>query len=228
MDHWQLAYLGMRQMPRELSEFELATFFTFSPKERALIDARRSQLYRLACAVHIGFVRMTGRTLDASKQVPKFLWAYVGAQLGITPPDMGTLSALYDRRTDTLVDHQMLAYQALGFSPMAEHQRRYVTRWLKERLAGQPSRSDMLHELKRWLYEHRVLIPHDRALKRLISQAVEVSEAALTDALVLAYGEASLDAWGHCYLVRKAIKQVCSNGCGRFHCAAPRIKWGAV
>ena len=196
MDHWQLAYLGMRQMPRELSEFELATFFTFSPKERALIDARRSQLYRLACAVHIGFVRMTGRTLDASKQVPKFLWAYVGAQLGITPPDMGTLSALYDRRTDTLVDHQMLAYQALGFSPMAEHQRRYVTRWLKERLAGQPSRSDMLHELKRWLYEHRVLIPHDRALKRLISQAVEVSEAALTDALVLAYGEASLDAWG--------------------------------
>ncbi len=27
MDHWRLAYLGMRQIPRELSEFELATFF---------------------------------------------------------------------------------------------------------------------------------------------------------------------------------------------------------
>ncbi|CAG9184814.1 Tn3 family transposase ISBusp1 [Cupriavidus laharis] len=196
MDHWQLAYLGMRQIPSELSEFELATFFTFSAKERALIDARRSHLYRLACAVHIGFVRMTGRTLDAYKQVPKFLWAFVGAQLGITPPDMGTLSALYDGRTDTLVDHQMLAYQALGFSPMAEHQRRYVTRWLKERLAGQPSRSDLLHELKRWLYEHRILIPHDRALKRLISQAGEAFESALADALVQAYGEVSLDAWG--------------------------------
>jgi len=87
MDHWQLAYLGMRQIPRELSEFELATFFTFSSKERALIDARRSHLYRLACAVHIGFVRLTGRTLDAYKQVPKFLWAYVGAQIGVTPPE---------------------------------------------------------------------------------------------------------------------------------------------
>jgi hypothetical protein len=41
MDHWRLAYLGMRQIPQELSEFELATFFTYSPKERALIDARR-------------------------------------------------------------------------------------------------------------------------------------------------------------------------------------------
>ncbi|MCZ3114930.1 hypothetical protein NYZ21_21065, partial [Acinetobacter baumannii] len=71
-----------------------------------------------------------------------------------------------------------------------------VTRWLKERLAGQPSRSDLLHELKRWLYEHRILIPHDRALKRLISQAGEAFVSALADALVQAYGEVSLDAWG--------------------------------
>ncbi len=195
MDHWRLAYLGMRQIPQELSEFELATFFTYSPKERALIDARRSPLYRLAVAVHIGFIRMTGRTLDACKQVPRFLWAHVGAQVGVTPPDMGTLNALYDGRTDTLSNHQMLAYQALGFSPMAEHQRRYVTRWLKERLTGQPSRTALFHELKRWLYEHRILIPHDRALKRLISQAVATAEAALAVALVRAYG-ASLDTWG--------------------------------
>ncbi|ODV42401.1 hypothetical protein AWV79_27360 [Cupriavidus sp. UYMMa02A] len=49
-----VAYLGRRQIPQELSEFELATFFTYSPKERALIDARRSPFV----AVHIGFIRM--------------------------------------------------------------------------------------------------------------------------------------------------------------------------
>jgi len=36
MEHWQLAYLGMRQIPDELSEFELARFFTFSRKELGL------------------------------------------------------------------------------------------------------------------------------------------------------------------------------------------------
>jgi hypothetical protein len=65
MEHWQVTYLGNRQIPRELTEFELATFFTFSAKERALIDARRGDLYRLAVALHIGFIRMSGRTLDA-------------------------------------------------------------------------------------------------------------------------------------------------------------------
>ena len=49
MEHWGVtAYLGTRQIPRELTEFELAVFLTFSAKERALIEARRANLYRLA------------------------------------------------------------------------------------------------------------------------------------------------------------------------------------
>jgi len=40
MDHWRLAYLGMRQFPRELNEFELATFFTYSPKDFVLDTLR--------------------------------------------------------------------------------------------------------------------------------------------------------------------------------------------
>lgn len=70
MENWRLAYLGMRRMPRDLSEFELATFFTFSPKERALITARRGPLCRFALALHIGFVRMTGATLDGVYLLP--------------------------------------------------------------------------------------------------------------------------------------------------------------
>ncbi|MBB3262129.1 hypothetical protein F4827_007009 [Paraburkholderia bannensis] len=65
MDHWRLAYLGIRQVPRELSEFEINTFFTFSKRERAQIDSRRTDLYRLAIALHIGFLKMTGQPLDS-------------------------------------------------------------------------------------------------------------------------------------------------------------------
>jgi hypothetical protein len=46
MEHWPVTYLGIRQIPRELTEFDLATFFTFSAKERALIEARRGGLCR--------------------------------------------------------------------------------------------------------------------------------------------------------------------------------------
>ena len=36
----------------------------------------------------------------------------------------------------------------------------------------------MLHELKRWLYEHRILLPRDRTLRELIVQAIRDVEAA--------------------------------------------------
>jgi hypothetical protein len=166
-------------------------------KERGLIDTRRADLYRLGVGLHIGFMRMTGRTLDAYKQIPKALWSHHGEQVGVDPPEFGTLRSLYDGRTDTLVAHQMLAYQVLGFRPMAEYHRRYVVRWLKERLSGRPERGQLLHVLKRWLYEHRILIVHDRLLKRLIVQAVQSVEVALTDTLARAFGASTLDDWGH-------------------------------
>lgn len=195
-DHWRLAYLGLRHFPHELTEFELHTFFTFSNRERALIDGRRSHLYRLAVALHLGFVRMTGRTLDAYKQMPKRLWQHLGEQLSIDPPDLGTLRSLYDGRSDMLADHQKLAYEALGFRPMAEHQRRYVVRWLKERLSGRQDRSTALFDLKQWFYEHRILIVQDRVLRQLIVLAVQDVEATLTRRLEDAFGDATLDQWG--------------------------------
>lgn len=69
MGHWRVPYLGLRQKPSDLTTFELDVFFTFSPKEIELIDSWRSDLYRRAHALHIGFVRMAGRTLDAYKQI---------------------------------------------------------------------------------------------------------------------------------------------------------------
>ena len=41
MQSWQTTYLGMRELPRDISGFELNVFFSFSRAERALIDSRR-------------------------------------------------------------------------------------------------------------------------------------------------------------------------------------------
>ena len=40
MQSWHTTYLGLKDLPRELSTFELQAFFTFSSTERAVIDAR--------------------------------------------------------------------------------------------------------------------------------------------------------------------------------------------
>ena len=133
MQTWQSEFLGVGELPREISEFELEAFFTFAAAERRLIEQRRSPSLKLGLALQIGFLRMSGRPLDAFRVVPANLWRHLGAQFAVEAPDIASLRAMYGRG-NTLFEHQQLACQALGFQSMSEHQRRYLVRFLRAEL----------------------------------------------------------------------------------------------
>jgi len=120
MNHWQATFLGLKQLPRELSGFEIEAFFTFTASERAVIEARRSPSLKLGLALQIGFLRMSGRLLDAVRIVPPALWKHLGCQFGEQAPDLASLRVMYRRRR-TLFDHQELACEVLGFHPWLRH-----------------------------------------------------------------------------------------------------------
>nr|WP_326527807.1 Tn3 family transposase [Rhodoferax sp.] len=195
MDHWRAPYLGLRDIPAGLNEFELTTFFSYSAAELEVIRSLRKPLHRFGLAMHMGFIRMSGRTLDAVDRIPKALWSHLGNQLGIDPPEMGTLRSLYIDRMRTLSEHQQLAYRTLGFQQMTEHQRRYVVRWLRETLNGRSDQTSLLPEVKRWFYDHRILQIAPRELKSLIATAQRDHEARLLKALEHAYGQQKLQEW---------------------------------
>ena len=193
--HWQETYFGLRTFPPGIDDFELTTFFSFSADERECILSRRHHLYRMAVAIHIGFIRMTGRTLDAFEHVPRKVLTHLGEQLEIEVPDVASLRSLYEMRPRSLAEHQRFAYEALGFQQMTEHQRRYVVRWLRETLRGRTIGGSILPELKRWFYKHRILLIQDRELRRLVVQAQTAHEEQLFRALVDTYGYQKLFNW---------------------------------
>ena len=64
MDSLLWAYLGSRRFPRELSSFLVRRFFTLSSDDRLVLRRRFRSRSRLGVALQLGFVRMTGTTLD--------------------------------------------------------------------------------------------------------------------------------------------------------------------
>src|SRR5450755_1817847 len=134
MQGWQTTYLGLRDLPRELSAFELQAFFSFGRDELEVIARRRGDNHKLGLALHIGFVRMSGRPLNSVRAVPAVLLRHLGSVLGIETPDLASLRALYARGR-TLFDHQQQACEVLGFAWMTEHQRRAPPR--QSSLSGQ-------------------------------------------------------------------------------------------
>ena len=194
MQGWQTPYLGLRDIPRDLSGFELQAFFTFSRGERELIEARRGDPLRLGLALHIGFLRMSGRLLDAVRVVPPALWRHLGSELGIDAPEIASLRAMYGRGR-TLFDHQQVACDALGFRWMSEHQRRALVRLLSDEVSRCADREQLLVFARRWLYEHQLLIVHDRAIRALIATALVQLEAETAALIRTDVQPATLERW---------------------------------
>ena len=98
MRGWQMPYLGLQDLPQEFSEFELQAFFSLSRAERDLIARRRSELLKLGLALHIGFLRMSGRPLNSVRTVPAVLLRHLGvnSEKGI----LCTLAAVHNQSNE--------------------------------------------------------------------------------------------------------------------------------
>jgi hypothetical protein len=143
MDNWQSTFLGLKRLPRELTAFEIEALFTFTRAERELIEDRRRAELKLGLALQIGFLRMSGRLLDAVPMIPAALWRHLGAQFAVAAPDLASLRALY-RRAPTLIEHQQLACEVLGFRWLSEPQRRALVQALRRELTRTRDRERLL------------------------------------------------------------------------------------
>ena len=143
MQGWQTTFLGLRELPRDISDFEMKAFFTFDGAEREAVNARRGDSHKLGLALHIGFLRMSGRLLGAFRIIPVVLWRHLGNEFGIAAPEVASLRAMYERGR-TLFDHQQVACTVLGFRWMSEHQRRSLVRELRDEVARCADRDQLL------------------------------------------------------------------------------------
>jgi hypothetical protein len=107
MDSWHATFLGLRHLPREVTAFEVEVFFQFSADEARIIEKRRRPELKLGLALQTGFLRMSGRLLDAVRMVSPLLWCHLGERFGVAAPDLASLRAMYGR-APTIIEHQRL------------------------------------------------------------------------------------------------------------------------
>ena len=194
MQGWHTTFLGMRGLPRDISDFEMKAFFTFDGAERDAINARRGDSHKLGLALHIGFLRMSGRLLGAFRVIPVALWRHLGNELGIAAPEVASLRAMYERGR-TLFDHQQVACTVLGFQWMSEHQRRSLVRELRDEVARCADRDQLLVRARQWLYKNKLVIVHERAIRTLIAAALAQLEVETGTAIAASVDPATLDRW---------------------------------
>jgi hypothetical protein len=88
---------GRKSSPRQLSDFEIREFFTLKATDRRAIRVGIRGRLRLPVALQVGFLHMTGTTLDAFDYIPREVLAHLGKQVHCPAPMLATLRGLYRR-----------------------------------------------------------------------------------------------------------------------------------
>lgn len=170
-------YLGWRKFPRELTGFEARRFFTFSAADRRELRIRYTRRLRLGAALQLGFVRLTGTTLDALDYVPRTVLDLLGRQLNLPAPQLATLRALY-RRERTLFAHQSWACAHAGLRwpgpPDIEGLEAALLTFADVTL----DRERLARHAREHLYGQGCLIPRARDIERRVRRAVLAVEQA--------------------------------------------------
>ncbi len=214
MNTWRATFLGLKRLPRELTAFEIQAFFVFTAEEKQLIeDRRRGPELKLGLALQIGFLRMSGRVLEAVRIAPPVLWRHLGEQYNVAAPDLASLRAMYRRRR-TLFEHQDQACEVLGFRPITELQRRALVRALRQELTRTADRLRLLVFARSWLYEHKLIVIRDRDLHSMIASATRHYEAALAKRIHVAVDDTLLERWRKALVMPRERGSHNKVGCG--------------
>lgn len=175
---WQHQYIGATSLPKTLSVVELQAFFTFSSAELQALATKRKDGLRIAAAIQLGFLKMTGCPLPDLKAIPARLLRHVAAQLELAPVAIATLRSLYDR-PKTRYEHQWWAMQLLGFRSPTPEDLKALPPYLKNEAAVVANLDVLIEHARLWLYQHQFTGVPQRDLRHLAARAMASSEAGL-------------------------------------------------
>ena len=193
MSRWEHRYLGQERFPAALSAMEIEHFFTLGEDELAAVQRRRTVLNRLALALQIGFLKLTGGTLNSVEIIPTAVLDHLGRQLGCAPPRIASIRALYRRRR-TLFDHQAAALSALGRTEPSEHAERGLVAYLRREAAAVFDNAELMARSRSWLVDHDYLLLREREIVRVVNAARRHQEEILFQAIV-AVAEPDRETW---------------------------------
>src|SRR6478672_115176 len=171
INRWEHRYLGEGRFPETLSALEIEHFFTLDEDELASVRERRSPLNRLALALQVGFLKMTGGTLNSVELIPPEILDHLGRQLDCVPPRIASLRAFYRRRRRTLFEHHASALRLLGGTELIPHAERGLVAYLRREAAAVFDHAELIARARSWLVEHHYLLLRERDIRRLVIAA---------------------------------------------------------
>ena len=103
--------LEFTQIPQNISEYEIAKYYTFSTYDTDIINKHRRDYNRLGFAVQLSLLRNPGWSLISINNIPESVLNYIAKQIQVSPKEL----ELYAQRENTRLEHLQEIREIYGF-----------------------------------------------------------------------------------------------------------------
>jgi len=181
----RLRYL---QIPPDLGEWELATYFTFTQHDLEIIQQRRRDYNRLGFAVQLGVLRYLGWTLSDVKEVPVRVLRYVAKQI-----NTGTESfSSYAEREATKYEHLEEIRKEYGYQTFTLSEYRSLCKYLFPHAMANGNPLHLLHLALEGLRKGKIIFPSIATIERAVWETRKKTEEKIFKLLSVSLTEEQL------------------------------------
>jgi uncharacterized protein DUF4158 len=176
---------ALTQIPSDLSDRDIARYYTFTEKERELINRRRRAANRLGFAVQLALLKFPGRTLMEVKEVPRAVLAAIAEQVDVP----ASAFTSYGERENTLYEHLDELRRECGFRSCGWREYLLVARSLLPDAMESDRPLPLIERALEYLRTKGILAPNMIYVERLVWIVLKIAERrllrTLTQALTL-------------------------------------------
>ncbi|HEX4892073.1 MAG TPA: Tn3 family transposase [Hyphomicrobiaceae bacterium] len=194
MEIWQGTFLGRRTLPPDLSDYQIQAFFTFSPDDLSALKVSFRPSTRIAAAIQLGFLSLSGTKLDSINVLPRNLLKHVSDQLELPAPTIASLKRLY-KGERTKMKQLAWAMDRLGWQKPTFDADRQLADYLDQVVSSTISRHELLEKARRWSYDRKYLLRAESAYERVCGNKFAASEQALFKEIDRVIPKVKRDEW---------------------------------
>ena len=170
---------ALTQIPPDLSDRDIARYYTFTEKERDLINRRRCASNRLGFAVQLALLKFPGRTLMEVKEVPRALLNAIAEQIDVP----ASAFASYGERENTLYEHLDELRRECGFRACGWKDYLSVARALLSDAMESDRPLPLIETALEQLRSNSILAPNMIRVERLVWIVLKIAEQRLLSTL---------------------------------------------
>lgn len=160
--------LEFTQISQNISEYEIAKYYTFSPDDIDIINKHRRDYNRLGFAIQLALLWNPGWSLISINSIPESVLNYISEQIQVSPKEL----ELYAQRENTRLEHLQEIREIYGFKNYTDQHTQSLIQTLLPYAIENDNIINLMKLAINEIKRQKIILPGITTIEKVVSEVI--------------------------------------------------------